>query len=172
MFRRRHYACSACGTTTPSRFLFDEYVVDAEYFRLAMAESRQRKRRAREQQLLSFAISRSDDLNLDKAPNVAALSGFVEDLDGFVRTQGNDEDQSPSLAGAFRMEDYRDMVVACLKDCSVHFDAIPALVSEERLDRARRFITLVFMEQAREVWLRQRGRDVLVMPYETHYERP
>ena len=35
-----HYACSRCHKTVPSRFLFDERVFDAEYFREMMREHR------------------------------------------------------------------------------------------------------------------------------------
>ena len=39
-----HYACVKCGKSTPSKFIFDERVFDAAYFKDAMHEHRQRAR--------------------------------------------------------------------------------------------------------------------------------
>jgi hypothetical protein len=40
--------------------------------------------------------------------------------------------------------------------------AIPALSDNARVDRARRFLTLVYLWQEREVRLTQYGNDILV----------
>ena len=42
--RRLHYVCRRCGADCKSRFLFDERVRDADYFRERMREGRQRKK--------------------------------------------------------------------------------------------------------------------------------
>jgi len=31
-------------------------------------------------------------------------------------------------------------------------------------------MTLLFMEQSRQVWLEQRNQEIMVIPYETHSE--
>ncbi len=42
------------------------------------------------------------------------------------------------------------------------FSAISPMVNDSRKDKAWRFITLIFMEQDREITLTQYGSDVLV----------
>ena len=54
--------------------------------------------------------------------------------------------------------------------CLIRFDAIPPICEDRRLDRVRKFITLIFMEQAREAVLTQDGDDIMVELNETDAE--
>ena len=50
------------------------------------------------------------------------------------------------------------------------FSNFPALCEDVRVDRARRFVTLIYMEHEREVVLTQYGNDILVERHEADYE--
>jgi hypothetical protein len=160
---RNHYVCTNCGATVPSHFLFDEKLFAAQYMREKMSESRERKRRRREEIRLLLAASRSSDLCITDFPTADALGQLSTVLDRFVGQEavagvaefiGNDE---------FSMEDYRQAILSRLGGCSTRFDAFPAMCSDRRLDQVRRFMTLLFMEQAREVRLEQQGSTIMVM---------
>ena len=64
-----HYACTQCGAAVPSKFLFDERLFDADYFRERMKESRERKQQLRERMRKQLADSRSNELELEDYPN-------------------------------------------------------------------------------------------------------
>jgi len=163
---RSHYVCTDCGAVVPSRFLFDEVLLDRQYFRDKMSECRERKRRRRQELRLLLAASRSHDLQVTDTPDAATLSELAAELDRFV---GDGESSSVhEFLGRddFRMEDYRKLVLAHLDAEGTRFIALPAICEDLRVDRVRRFTALIFMEQAREVWLEQRGDDIVVTPYE------
>jgi len=164
VLRRTHYACRSCGTTVPSRFLFDESVFDADYFRSAMAESRERKRCAREELRLLLASSHSKELQLTDVPDMMVVPGLLDALADFLRSGEVRTDDHPPVRSDFRMEQYRAIVLRIVHEALVHFDAIPFVNEDSRLDRARRFTTLVFMEQAREIRLEQTQTGILVVP--------
>lgn len=166
--RRCHYACAQCGATVVSQFLFNEKVFDAQYFCEKMTESRQRQRRRREALRRLLAASRSPDLLVDDFPDGAAIHSLSEAMDDLLRSQSTVDADDCHEPAAFRIKAYRAMVLACLDGCAVGFDALPQIGTDRRLDRARRFITLLFMEQAGEVWIEQREQGISVMPYETY----
>ena len=166
--KRTHYACSRCGRTTASRFLFDEALFDALYFRGAMAESRERKRRTREERRILLAQSRSDELTLSEPPDIALIPGLADALANFLEhTAARSNDHTP-IRPPFCMDTYRQIILGSVGTAVAHFDAIPAIEEDSRLDRARRFTTLIFMQHDREVWLQQYDKQILVMPYEAH----
>jgi len=167
--RTLHYVCSTCGRIVPSRFLFDERLFDNEYFVEKMRESRERRREAREEMLRTLLLSRSDALCLTETPGLESIPGLEVDLDAFIGSMP--EMPATDFVGkdAYRMEAYRSAILEDLPPgCVIRFSAIPSLVPDRRLDRARRFITLIFMQQAGEVDLTQCGEnDILVERYET-----
>jgi hypothetical protein len=55
-----HYACRKCDKTTPSRFLFDETLFDAGYFRDMMRKSREKSHKKKEAIRQLLAQSRSN----------------------------------------------------------------------------------------------------------------
>ena len=79
-----HYACSRCHETVPSRFLFDERVFDAEYFREMMRDHRDQAKSRREEIGRLLAESRSGTLLLMEEPRLDALPDFLRDLDAFI----------------------------------------------------------------------------------------
>ena len=165
-----HYVCSCCGRVVPSLFLFDERLFDGEYFREMMAKSRDRKRRER---LLLRAIAQhcSGDLLLLERPRFDALDGFERDLDDLIDQPGRAEvSLSLELDREFDPMAYWHHILDQLGRGEVRFSAITALDTDLRRDRAWRFVTLIYMEQEREVLLIQHGDDVLVERYEADLE--
>jgi hypothetical protein len=162
--KRCHYACSICGQTVPSVFLFDERIFDGEYMQMKMRESRERKRRKLAEMKRLLANSRSGAWRMDESPAAAAIFSLSDDLDECIHINKADVDAfAPSEE--FNMESYRDTILSRMDGRVVRFKAFPALCDNLRLDRVRRFATLVFMEHTQEVWLEQRGDEISVMPY-------
>jgi len=170
-FRRTHYACTHCGQIVRSMFLFDERIIDAEYFREKMSEWRENKRRQREERRLFLAASRSNPLLLAENPDSNALRGLFETLDEFLGEAQMSDEHAFHDGPEYRLNDYRQMILSRLAGTVFHFEAFPALIEDRRLDRVRRFLTLLFMEQAGEVLLEQRGGTILVIPHETYHKR-
>jgi hypothetical protein len=154
----------------PSIFLFDERLFDTEYFRERMRASRENKRRKREETRRILAESRSPAVGLNEMPSSQELSELHSALDDFVasewaQTKTQDIDES-----SFRMDDYREMILDIIDECCILFSAIPRISESLRLDRVRRFITLVYMQQEKEVNLFQQSEDLLVAKYEADIE--
>ena len=117
-----------------------------------------------------LAASRSLDVAITEFPTNADLDSFSQVLDAVVGHEQMLEADAFLGRDCFQMEAYRSMVLASLHGRTVRFDALPPVCPDQRLDRIRRFVSLLFMEQAHEVWLEQREREILVMPYETYVE--
>ena len=112
--------------------------------------------------------ARSGPLELDNLPDLDDVPGLNEALDSML---------SVSVPVAefveddlFDMNAYRCVVLGCLADVSVMFSDMPTITENVRKDRARRFVTLVFMEHEREVALTQYGNDILVEKREADVE--
>jgi len=158
--RTFHYACVHCDQVVPSRFLFDERVFDADYFRQMMAGHRQRLKARREALRLKLMDSRSGVWPLDQEPLWEDIPGLLESLDSWVTGASG-----PTLFGlwpdqevtAFSLDAYSSHILACLTWNPSRFSGLPALDADQRRDRARRFITLIFMEQEQQVRLAQDG---------------
>ena len=162
--KRTHYVCAECSETVPSRFLFDEVLHDGEYFADKMRESRERKRRSREERRLLLAQSRSDELSLTEVPDIELIPGLVEALADFLEHTAVCSNEHTAIRSDFRMEAYRQIILGSVGNAAAYFDAIPAIDEDSRLDRARRFITLIFMEHGHEVRLEQMDTGILVIP--------
>ena len=172
-----HYACSRCHKTVPSRFLFDEKVFDREYFREMMVESRERAKKKREEIRKLLADSRSGTLTLLEDPNFSGLPGFFDDLDDFIRSSSEEGYSGYSELfqqgiSTFHMDRYRDHILSILTWNTLLFSKITPLIEDFRLDRVRRFVTLIFMQQDHEVKITQNGNDLLVQRvyHEAHSE--
>jgi hypothetical protein len=158
--RQCHYACNACGEVVPSIFLFDEVVFDSEYFREKMRLSREQRRREQAETRAVLRAERSGPLSFFDEVDLNALPGLLTDLDCLIGARNTDEplqDWEKSLT----LNDYRLHIVGLLQT-EVLFSSIVPLISEERRDKVYRFISLIFMEQDREVRLSQYGEDILV----------
>jgi len=170
--RALHYACSACKRIVPSRFLFDERVFDAAYFCEKMQESRERKRNKSEEIRALLAGARSGDLCITDLPNLGSIPGLEMALNNFIGLGDTGLLADFRDREEFRMNLYREAILGALPTgCSIHFSGISPLCENPRMDRARRFVTLIFMEQAGEVELIQHENDILVERHETHGER-
>jgi hypothetical protein len=162
-----HYACSRCHETIPSRFLFDERVFDAEYFREMMRDHRDHIKSRREEIGRLLAESRSGALLLMEEPRLDTLPDFLQDLDAFIL--GN---PIPLCCDAFELKSdfnlaaYRAHILSLLSHHTLRFSDISPLTDDDRRDRARRFITLVFMDNDREINLQQHGNDLLIRRYD------
>jgi hypothetical protein len=161
-----HYACSRCHKTVPSRFLFDERVFDAEYFREMMREHRDQAKSRREEIGRLLAESRSGTLLLLEEPRLDALPDFLLDLNAFIR--GNPIricGDAFDLKSDFNLAAYRTHILSLLAHHVLRFSEISPLTGDDRRDKVRRFITLVFMDNDREINLQQHGDDLLIRRY-------
>jgi hypothetical protein len=156
-----HYACSRCHQIVPSRFIFDERVFDKAYFREMMQESRERLRARREEIRRLLAVSRSDPLLLMESPSLDSIPGLAEALNDFIDTKAVGYIAFETRSD-FRMDDYRNHILSILGMGCRQFSAISPLIEDCRTDKVWRFVTLVFMEQDREIQLTQYGADILV----------
>jgi hypothetical protein len=157
-----HYACSRCHETVPSRFLFDERVFDADYFREMMREHRDHVKSRREEIGRLLAESRSEALLLTEEPRMDTLPDFLQDLDAFILGNPIPTGDAFELKGDFNMSAYRTHILSLLSHHTFRFSDISPLTDDDRRDRARRFITLVFMDNDREINLQQHGNDLLI----------
>ena len=103
-------------------------------------------------------------------PELDSIPGLADALDSLVETAVSLENGGFWDDDPFVMDAYREVIWHGVCEDAVLFSQVPALNSDPRRDRARRFMTLVFMEQEREVDLAQYGNDLLVMRHEADAE--
>ena len=158
-----HYACSKCRKSSPSRFIFDERVFDKAYFREMMRESRERKKKKREEIKRLLTQSKSETLSLTEKPDLDSIPGLIEDLNEFIKNASDISNQySFDVDQPFDMDKYREHILSMLSWDSMLFSDIDPIIEDNRKDRVRRFITLIFMEHEREVELNQLEDDLSV----------
>jgi len=157
-----HYACSGCNRIVPSRFIFDEKIFDREYFREMMGESRIRAKKKREEVRRLLADSRSDVLTIYERLDLESVSGMLQDLDEFIQQSESSHQYDFDIENNFSMDDYKNHILSVLTWNSILFSNITPLTDDCRRDRVRRFITLIFMQNDREVELIQDARDIWV----------
>ena len=158
-----HYACSLCGKTAASRFIFTERVFDANYFKESMRTYRERKQRKREEIRQLLAASRSDRLELMDMPNLDTIPGLVTELDEFIKAHAKTpQDFLIDFDDTFDIAKYRNHILTSLSWNPVVFSGIAPLTDNRRMDRAWRFITLIFMQSDQEVEIVQGENDLLI----------
>ena len=159
----KHYACATCKQKVPSRFLFDEQLFDADYFRAKMQEHRTRIQNKKEAMRRLLAESRSAEWLLDEAPNLEEIPGLLEALQGFVRP-ASEASGHLFLEGedAYDYSVYRRHLLSGLGWSPALFSEMHPYAADARRDRIWRFMTLLFMDQAREVDLSQHGSDLMI----------
>ena len=169
--KSQHYVCPGCQKTVPSMFLFDEKLFDKAYFREMVRKSRSRAAKRREEMKRFLAESRSGALIFTEEPQLESIPGLMEALDDFVavRESGTD-DFHQDLNPRFKMENYRKYILDILGTDCLMFSDISSLMDDVRQDKIWRFISLIFMQNDREVILTQYGNDLLVerISYETY----
>ena len=158
--RQCHYACSVCGNVAPSIFLFDEIIFDNEYFREKMRLSREQRGRERAESQTFLRAERSGSLSLFDVVDLNTVPGLLTDLDDLVGARSIEE-RPQDWERNLSIEDYRRHIVNLL-DSEMTFSSISPLFPDERRDKVYRFISLIFMEQDREIRLSQYGEDILV----------
>ena len=167
-----HYVCTRCGRVQASRFLFDERLFDTEYFRDRMAEHRARSKARREAARMAIAESRSGVFPLLEEPNLGSIQGLLNDLDSFVRLPAGDFSvHTMDEADRFDLTRYQAHIASALGWSPVRFSDIPHLQHDDRLDKVRRFMTLLFMEQDREVCLSQSGSEIWIQRMENEADQ-
>jgi len=157
--RVRHYECAHCRAEVVSRFLFDQLVVDAAYFRQKMAESRQRRheRRLQIQQLVQE--NRSPGL----LPGPADLSGMTELVAALNSlSAGAPPVNLPAPRPWFDLKRYEAHVRAQLGSFPLNLEQIPPLSPNTRLDRIGRFIAIIFLAHAGAIHVWQEQATVWV----------
>jgi hypothetical protein len=161
--RTYHYVCSRCKKVNPSRFIFDERLFDREYFSRMMQASRAKKKKRKEEIIKQLMEARSGELPLLQEPCLESIPGLVKDLNDLVGA----DDLTPDNSGfeidtGFEMEDYRRHILSTLGCGSRMFSGINCILSDPREDRVFRFVTLIFMQHAREVQVTQHDNDLLI----------
>ena len=103
-----------------------------------------------------LADSRSEPLRLMEEPSLESIPGLIDDLNSFMQEEsiGTYEFHIVSHSN-FHMNEYREHILSGLGWDAVLFSCITPLTEDLRLDRIRRFITLVFMQNDREIELIQ-----------------
>ena len=158
-----HYACSGCHKIVPSRFIFDERLFDAEYFREMMQDSRRRAMVKKEEVRKLLAESRSGVLTLKDDPDFDAIPELFKDLDLFIQNNAYQLSSGAfDFKSGFDMTPYRTQALSLLSQSPIRFSSISPIPGDDRLDKVRRFITLIFMDNDREVNIQQHGNDLLI----------
>ena len=158
-----HYACSSCHKIVPSHFIFDERLFDAEYFREMMRDSRRRAMVKKEEIRRLLAETRSGALTLTDEPDFNTLPELFEDLDTFIQSNPYQISyESFDLKSGFDMTPYRTQILSLLACSPIRFSHVSPILGDNRRDRVRRFITLIFMDNDREIYLQQHGNDLLI----------
>lgn len=151
-----------------SVFLFDERIFDSAYFSEMMRQSRERKEKRLAEIKRLLMDGRSEPFTASSLPEPGDIPGLSEALDSLSRMPISV--QEFVAEDSFDMGAYRRCVLEYLDGAGVMFSTLPTIASNRRRDRARRFITLVFMEHEREVALTQYGNDILVEKHEADSE--
>jgi hypothetical protein len=125
-----------------------------------MQEVRIRERRKREELKLLMAGSRSDTLILTEEPVLESIEGLTEALDSFIGIKIDLYEISQN--SCFNMDSYRGHILSTLGLGARLFSDIPHFIEDSKKDKIWRFVTLIFMQQNREVALTQYGSDILV----------
>lgn len=165
--RISRYQCEGCGEDVPSRFVFDARVFDREYFRLRMAESRERKAQQCKEACREIAVTRSAPAagmaaDLDMIPG---LAGALDELVGVA-----DLAVWLPLAKGFDLNRYQTHLQAHIGPIEICFDDLPALENDARMDRIWRFVAVIFMAHAGLVHIWQQGQTILVRTCEADTE--
>jgi hypothetical protein len=165
--RIRRYQCRQCGADVPSRFLFDGLAFDADYFKIKMAESRQRHQELRDRVREMLAASRSRDLVLPPV-ELGEVPGLIDALNGL--TAGLEPVPPRLRRDGFDLVRYESHLQAHIGPIAVRFEDLPPLSENSRQDRIWRFIAVLFLDQAGEIELWQDGPTIMVRKREADRE--
>jgi len=167
VLRVRRYWCRDCGSDITSKFLFDGFIFDPNYFRQRMAESRRRKQKQRERVRQMLAESRSGDLPLGEA-DLGSVPGLVDALNAL--TAGMDESFAVEAREEFDLKAYESHVRAHIHDYPVSLTDIPRLSENPKKDLIWRFVAVIFLAHAGVVDVWQDSQEVMVKKHEANRE--
>ena len=110
-----------------------------------------------------MAREQSGILQMMEMPAAEVMAELFAGLDAFV---GTTEASCENIRERddFSFDVYRHNLRQALAGRTRRFDTLPSLDTNLRTDRARRFVTLIYMEHEREVVLHQQPHDILVIP--------
>ena len=160
ILRVRHYSCTNCGGDIRSKFLFDGLVFEKEYFKIRMAESRQRKKEQRERVRKMLAESRSNALPL-QAVDFNTVPGLVDALNSL--TSGINTDFAVASHEEFDLKRYESHIHAHIAEFPVSLYEIPALTENPRKDLIWRFIAVIFLAHTGMVDIWQEDSNIMVI---------
>jgi len=126
-----------------------------------MQESRKRAKHKKEEIQRILAENRSGVLTLLEEPDLDSIPGLLQDLDDFIQP-GDTGQFIFHIENNSYMNDYRNNILSVLTWNGVLFSDITPLIADFRRDRIRRFITLIFMQNDREIELTQYENDILI----------
>ena len=88
---------------------------------------------------------------------------MAEALDGFIDPEQIEAADFLNVSeGQYDFGTYRNHLLTALAWSPVLFSELDPLTSDAKQDRIWRFMTLLFMDQAREINLSQHGQDLLI----------
>jgi hypothetical protein len=165
VLRVRKYQCRSCGSDITSKFLFDGLVLNPDYFRHKMTESRQRKHQQRERVRQMLANSRSADLSLGMA-DLDSVPGLVDALNAL--TAGIGESLAVESRDEFDLRAYESHIQAYVHEFPVSLRDIPPLSKNTRKDLIWRFIAVIFLthDSVIDVW--QERQEIMVIKHEAN----
>jgi hypothetical protein len=126
-----------------------------------MRDCRERKERKREEIRRLLAESRSGALPFLEEPDLDSIPGLMIDLDNFIQSE-QVQRMYMDTGNIFNMENYRAHILKRLGWSPIHFTEITPIEDDHRRDKAWRFITLVFMDNDREIEIQQIENDLLI----------
>ena len=94
-------------------------------------------------------------------PDLESIPGLLEDLDGFIETE-TPEIFQPDDGNILNIADYRDHILSLLGWNPVCFHQILPIDDDSRRDQVWRFITLIYMQNDREVEIDQLENDLQI----------
>lgn len=109
--------------------------------------------------------TRSNSLVMEVFPKTDVIGDIVQALDAAVQTDATAELQDFLAPEEFCMETYRLHIRERLGGCMARFSSFPPIANDARLDKIRRFVTLIFMEHMGEVCLENRDNEIVVIPH-------
>ena len=111
--------------------------------------------------------TRSNSLVMVDFPEAGVIGDMVQALDAAVQADATAELQEFLGPEEFCMETYRLHIRERLRGCMASFSSFPPIADDARLDKIRRFVTLIFMEHMGEVCLENRDNEIVVIPHGT-----
>jgi hypothetical protein len=94
-------------------------------------------------------------------PDLKSIPGLLEDLNDFIETETPEIFQVDDGI-IFNIDNYRNHILSLLGWSPVHFHKILPIDDDRRRDQVWRFITLIYMQNDREVEINQIENDLRI----------